>query len=154
MKTTLLNRMRQLTEEQAYRELYRDQLTGLLNRTAFHLDDSRFLALVDLDSLKFVNDEQGYRAGDDYIKTMAELLVTNFGADQTYRLNGDEFVVCESNARRLHSRLTNLQNQYPIFSFGIGTDLSKADALLRLDKKAREDCGKRAKRGEMPPWLT
>jgi len=153
MKTELLDRLRRLPEPELYRELYCDPLTGLLNRTAFDQDRSIFVALVDLDSLKFINDAEGYRAGDAYLQIVAQSLVEAFGPYSVYRLSGDEFVVCSSSARQLHDSLRDLQNLVPTFSFGIGTNIGQADRLLKLDKRQREASGERAQRGESPPWL-
>lgn len=153
MKPQLLDRLRRLPEEQLYRELYCDSLTGILNRTAFDQDRSIFVALVDLDSLKFINDAEGYRSGDAYLQTVAQSLVETFGQYSVYRLSGDEFVVCSDHARKLHDGLHRLQNQVPTFSFGIGTTIGQADKLLKLDKRQREASGERAQRGEAPPWL-
>lgn len=153
MKPQLIHRLRRLPEEQLYRELYCDLLTGILNRTAFDLDRSLFVALVDLDSLKFINDVEGYRSGDAYLQTVAHLLVETFGQYSVYRLSGDEFVVCSDQAGRLHDGLHRLRNQFPIFSFGIGTTIGQADKLLKLDKRQREASGERARRGEAPPWF-
>ena len=83
-----------------------DPLTGLRNHRVFHEDLARelqhagrtglplALALVDLDDLKTLNDTHGHQAGDERIRTLADTLrATMRGADQAYRIGGDEFAV-------------------------------------------------------------
>ncbi len=52
-----------------------------------------FVAFVDLDGLKTVNDNYGHDEGDFYIKTVAETLQDYFMNDMTCRYGGDEIIV-------------------------------------------------------------
>jgi diguanylate cyclase (GGDEF)-like protein len=80
-----------------------DQLTGLLNRSAYEvkvvetLDTKNLpqtLIMVDLNGLKLVNDAFGHLLGDALLKRAASLLKEMFeGYGDIYRLGGDEFVV-------------------------------------------------------------
>lgn len=84
------------------RDLYNiDAMTNLKNRASFESDvkniysDFTKLCLVvsDLDDLKTVNDKQGHRVGDEYIRIAADVMseiVSNSGV--AYRVGGDEFV--------------------------------------------------------------
>ena len=87
-------------------EAYIDPLTGLLNRRAFDRDvrrelsrsmrhDRRFtVVLVDVDSLKRINDVEGYSAGDQVLRSLATALSDSLRAgDAAYRIGGDEFVL-------------------------------------------------------------
>ena len=87
-------------------EAEQDALTGLWNRRAWNrlLEDesarfSRFgdptvLAMIDLDLLKEINDEQGHAAGDAYIRRAAAALQAAVrDGDLVARLGGDEFGV-------------------------------------------------------------
>lgn len=98
-----------------YRELERnradvnarhDPLTGLINRRAFcemvdklggaEGEDAgkRYIALVDLDRFKPVNDVHGHAAGDATLCAVAERLRVEAGAGGAVaRLGGDEFVI-------------------------------------------------------------
>lgn len=73
-----------------------DPLTGLLNRTGLgeawtrHTDPTPWVALIDLDGFKPVNDRHGHAAGDHALQAIAERL-THAGA--AARLGGDEFAV-------------------------------------------------------------
>lgn len=80
-----------------------DQLTGVLNRRTgdnklnlMVQDNIDFcLCLVDLDGLKYVNDNLGHKYGDIYLKSIAKLLKDNCrnNKDIIFRYGGDEFVI-------------------------------------------------------------
>jgi len=81
--------------------LHVDQLTGLMNRSAFDavLDDPRvaehemlILLFFDLDRFKDVNDTLGHKAGDDLLKQVAQRASEAVGQTIALaRLGGDEF---------------------------------------------------------------
>ena len=83
-----------------------DELTGLLNRRS--LDEaiaseisrhSRYggvfsLIILDIDSLKNVNDSYGHLAGDELLKRIGSAMKTTLrSADQAFRYGGDEFAI-------------------------------------------------------------
>lgn len=82
-----------------------DILTSLLNRRAFQanvqqsLSNPEFVSVgamvsIDLDNLKLINDTCGHDYGDEYIRSMANLLtVTCPNNSVIARLGGDEFAV-------------------------------------------------------------
>jgi diguanylate cyclase (GGDEF)-like protein len=85
---------------------YRDFLTGVWNRKYFtyrikkemlgkkQTKQSLCLALVDLDNFKRVNDTYGHGVGDEVIKQVANVLMTNVRyTDSVVRLGGDEFAI-------------------------------------------------------------
>ncbi|SFL75269.1 GGDEF domain-containing protein [Rugamonas rubra] len=100
----------------------RDSLTGLLNRKTFddqlakmlaasteqdalnlpgeperrhHSDqEKQWLAVVDVDHFKLVNDKFGHLYGDEVLILIANLLTSSFRAqDRVFRFGGEEFVV-------------------------------------------------------------
>lgn len=80
----------------------RDELTGLLNRSAFNdladfyknATESLACMIIDVDKFKEVNDTYGHQTGDLALKRVAELLKGCFRAnDFPVRYGGDEFVV-------------------------------------------------------------
>jgi len=81
--------------------LHFDQLTGLMNRSAFDaaLDDPKladhemlFVVFFDLDRFKDVNDTLGHKAGDDLLRQVAERAAAAIGETIALaRLGGDEF---------------------------------------------------------------
>ncbi|MEH6494974.1 MAG: sensor domain-containing diguanylate cyclase [Pseudomonas marincola] len=83
-----------------------DELSGLLNRRAFHEDVSKRVAhgkrtkkpnvlfYIDLDNFKPVNDRFGHEKGDDVLKGVSQLLKENSRVgDLVSRLGGDEFAM-------------------------------------------------------------
>jgi diguanylate cyclase (GGDEF)-like protein len=83
-----------------------DPLTGLRNHRGFHEDlaqeiqrtgrSGRPMSLVmfDADDLKAVNDAQGHKAGDEFLKTLAHAIsITPRATDRAYRVGDDEFAV-------------------------------------------------------------
>lgn len=96
----------------------RDTLTGLLNRKTFdagfsvfldsaihaeetlqddrrsHKEGSHWLAVMDIDRFKRVNDTFGHLYGDEVLILMANLMRNSFRqGDRLYRFGGEEFIV-------------------------------------------------------------
>ena len=80
----------------------RDELTGLLNRSAFNnlvnfykkAHGRLALLVIDVDHFKNVNDTRGHAMGDVALKKIASLLEESFRSnDFPIRYGGDEFVV-------------------------------------------------------------
>ena len=109
----------------------RDSLTGLLNRKAFddqlarmlHASESdasshgqaerrqsngeekQWLAVVDVDHFKGVNDRFGHLYGDEVLILIANLLQSSFRAqDRVFRFGGEEFVVLLRSTSLDHAR--------------------------------------------------
>ena len=84
----------------------RDELTGVKNKRAYvqaeaELDDlisknEQFdfaIVVCDLNGLKLVNDTQGHKAGDEYIKDSSSIICNIFKRSPVFRIGGDEFAV-------------------------------------------------------------
>lgn len=154
MRKELLSELRRMTEEEVFDAIYCDPLTHVLNRRAFKPDKERSIAIIDIDSLKYINDTYGHQAGDVYLCQLAQALTLYFGSEKVYRLNGDEFAVTGEDGVLLRQTLINIRdNIFPGFSFGIGKDIATADMWLGKDKLLRETSGKRSARGLAPPWI-
>ena len=125
----------------------RDSLTGLLNRKTFdekfsrllssslpegspqdqverrhhHSNVGHWLAVVDIDHFKKVNDQFGHLYGDEVLILVANLLRSSFRAqDRVFRFGGEEFVVLLrsttlEDARKIFERFrTNVeQHEFP-----------------------------------------
>ncbi len=82
-------------------EATKDNLTGLFTRDyadnvtqrMVEQEKSFFVAFIDLDGLKTVNDTFGHEEGDFYIRTVAEILSDYFREHVVCRYGGDEMVV-------------------------------------------------------------
>jgi diguanylate cyclase (GGDEF)-like protein len=93
----------------------RDTLTGLLNRKTFEasfgklreraaqasVQEPPWLAVVDVDRFKSVNDNYGHLFGDEVLLLVSHLMRSCFrGADQLFRFGGEEFVIALDAASR------------------------------------------------------
>ncbi|MBR0368500.1 MAG: EAL domain-containing protein [Clostridia bacterium] len=82
----------------------RDELTGTKNKTAYHETEKELKRLIDeggdpfgivvcdINGLKHVNDTEGHKAGDDFIKSACRLVCRVFHHSPVFRIGGDEFV--------------------------------------------------------------
>jgi diguanylate cyclase (GGDEF)-like protein len=116
----------------------RDKLTGLYNRRLFEEQfdaavarsqrsgEDLSLLVVDLDSLKRINDLGGHVAGDDALRRLADALRESSRAgDVPCRLGGDEFAVIlpganPDDAMKVAERAQNALNQFGPYSFSGG----------------------------------
>ena len=79
----------------------KDPLTNLYDRRTYNEDVSRFkskingIIQIDMNELKFVNDNFGHEAGDQALHFLAKVFEES--VDQSimvpYRLSGDEFII-------------------------------------------------------------
>lgn len=100
-----------------------DSMTGLLNKVAGrkNIDEAFeretnpvYLAIVDLDNFKQVNDIYGHLAGDEVLKKTAEIIRNSIEADDiACRFGGDEFVLCLKNKKpeEVEALLTKMTEQ-------------------------------------------
>ena len=94
---------RKRMEDQLKHLSLHDALTDCYNRTFFEEEMRRFgklrdpqvsLLMCDVDGLKIVNDSFGHDAGDEILKSVANILRASFRpSDLIARIGGDEFVV-------------------------------------------------------------
>ena len=84
------------------KEALTDALTGIQNRNSYKKairiltqPDTLSLACVyiDVNGLHEINNHLGHKAGDVMLKTVAAILLKNFGRESVFRIGGDEFVV-------------------------------------------------------------
>ncbi len=92
---------KQLLKQELIDKSYHDPLTGLNNRLAYDEMLADLLGkkvptgvgFVDLNSLKWINDNYGYEFGNRAIELVCKILKTHFQEDCIYRISGDEFVI-------------------------------------------------------------
>jgi len=86
--------------------------------------DSSWLALIDVDHFKSVNDGYGHLFGDEVLLLVSRLMKHSFrGADQLFRFGGEEFVVVlertnEHGAAIALERLRSAVAEYPFPQIG------------------------------------
>ena len=81
--------------------VFDDQITGVLNRTAFakKISESSISGIplqiftIALDNFKIVNDMYGIERGNDVLAQIGQTLAKEFGDRNVYRLEGDQFCV-------------------------------------------------------------
>lgn len=115
----------------------RDGLTGLLNRRGFFArleklcgqlraaDSGGYLAMIDLDEFKRLNDAHGHSKGDAALVAIGQLLLRHTRReDIAGRLGGDEFMLWIDSAHQesLHRICENLLVSMPGLCADIGLD--------------------------------
>lgn len=126
-----------------------DSLTNLYNRaTFFELVDreisiskryNRHLAflMLDLDNFKLLNDELGHLAGDKYLRTFGNFLISNSReSDVVGRLGGDEFAILlpETTLKHANEAAKRLQA-----NFETNSELQKAPVTIGLSIGIAQD---------------
>ena len=147
----------------------RDELTGTRNKTAYleleqslqksiesGLEQPAFaIAIFDINDLKKINDGDGHKAGDDYIKSAAKLICDTFDHSPVFRIGGDEFVIFmqgddydDRDDLMLHFHeeiLENILNDHgPVIASGMaeyipGQDPAVSDVFKRADENMYND---------------
>ena len=162
------------TVRELHSELTTDSLTGLKNERAFAESEKKpAQASIDLDGLKWINDNMGHPKGDEMFQQVGAAFREAFG-DQVFRKNtgGDEFIAQGNDQAALKETLEAVQDRLSRstlkvtlengdvvtkqgieFSFVVDETYEKADARLKSEKESRAEAGKRAGRGEQPPGV-
>jgi diguanylate cyclase (GGDEF)-like protein len=156
---------------------FMDELTGLHNRRGFvslaeqHLKLTArqgvrsTLTFIDVDNLKYVNDNFGHREGDYALQQIAGLLRECFRQSEFIgRLGGDEFCVLLSHTSEMaellvrerlsHLLARNNQNSRRVYALSVSLgivdveghhdlahQISRADALMYEHKRAKQLSG-------------
>lgn len=168
--------LRYRTEAVVYQRMAQeDPLTGLGNRRSFDAYVSLFqnhtipyenaaLLFLDINNLKYANDNLGHNVGDEMIIAAAHCIEQAFKSHgKCFRIGGDEFCVIIKNPTLTDSRLKdilaeqlhihNQQNQHPLsISIGIsylrnkdGTYKRIGDWKYEADQKMYKDKSRRRK---------
>ncbi len=144
-----------------------DGLTHVKNRTAYHEKEKELQKLIDdngnpfgivvcdINGLKTVNDTEGHRAGDEYIKACCTLICRTYLHSPVYRIGGDEFVVIlrgedfENRERLLDEMRKQVEENVrigegPVVASGMaeyqpGDDRSVEDVFTRADNRMYEN---------------
>lgn len=118
-----------------------DGLTGLYNRRHFDtkiIEEARrayrqnhdlYLAVIDVDNLKDINDKYGHPAGDRLLKSVGDIIkhCIRENVDWSFRYGGDEFCVILTQVSKEQALMTSerfIQNfnekKYPLSGLSIG----------------------------------
>lgn len=136
----------------ALRQASTDPLTGLKNRYAFNLrfeeiieserallSNGLLVAMIDLDGLKAVNDQEGHAQGDALLCAVAQgLRGLAINSAEVYRLGGDEYAVLlmsgdELSGQRLTRELQRVETEVRASGFpqaGLSFGIASSDRAL------------------------
>ena len=162
----------EMAPEEMRQALLTDELTGMPNRRAYNeAEKAPVQASVDVDGLKWVNDNLGHQSGDQLLQAVSQALQGE--TQDSYRISGDEFIVqakTEAEANRALERVNKALEKATVevqlpdgtvkqlvgagVSYGIGSTLETAEQALQQSKAEREQAGLRAPRGEQPAGAT
>ena len=150
----LLKRSKQVKRvKKEERRKYTDMLTSLKNRNYLNLyikqwnESKKFpksVIVIDLNNVKYVNDNHGYEAGDDLITEAASVLVsTQLENSEIIRTDGNEFLIylvgyseqqISTYAKKLSKELKNLE-----YGFGAAIGYSMiVDEIKTIDDATNE----------------
>ncbi len=163
----------QMSREEMIAELLTDTLSGVGSRRAYEERKQRktiYALFVDVDGLKWVNDNWGHHAGDALIRCVGKTL-QDMGCE-VFRIGGDEFAICFNTFAEVSKFILLAEvtvagqsfgwsgtDGWPMealgarITIGVGNSEEKADAMLKTMKGVRATLGIRAKRGDSPPGL-
>ena len=132
-----------------------DPLTYLYNRQSYYKDISEKerhitgVVSIDMNELKYINDNFGHDAGDTAIKTISKIIRLDCGSEGVpYRIGGDEFVIIYRGSTEEHitaainNMRTSLANTKYSCAFGyamVSNFKNVEEALVFADSKMYED---------------
>ena len=160
-------------------EAHRDGLTGVGNKSAFIDKEAELnkaidhgltdfcIAVFDVNKLKITNDVFGHTAGDKLLCTVSNQLSKFFGAENIFRIGGDEFVVVIQNTDTAEEVLNECIDSmkslslegypqsvvscaYGLSYFDKDNDWKVSDMLQRADKEMYKN--KSITKKETLPW--
>ena len=140
---------------------FKDSLTGVKSKHAYveyesklnqelaeHVTSEFSVVVCDVNNLKWVNDNLGHKAGDEYIQNACHLICVIFDHSPVFRTGGDEFVVIlkgydyEHRAELLGelnkaSEENNGQNGKVVIAAGISNfDTTKDSSVIEVFERA------------------
>ena len=156
-----------LREIEIKKELFRDPLTGVKNKSAYKNTEAKTDQLIreeicegfsvfvfDLNDLKKINDSLGHDEGDKYIRSGSRLICETFKHSPVFRIGGDEFAavltgndyeIRESLKKRIKEQVEgNKRSGGVVIAVGSadyvsGQDTCVLEVFKRADKEMYED---------------
>ena len=101
---------------------HKDALTGIRNKLAYDKETAALdsgiaegmkefgIAMIDLNSLKYINDTYGHECGNKAIKLLSKTVCEIFAHSPVFRIGGDEFAVILR--RHDYENIVQLQNDF------------------------------------------
>lgn len=110
-----------------------------------HLPDKRFsILMIDVDNFKKINDKHGHNVGDDVLRCVSKIVMSNIRSTDLFgRWGGEEFILVLHDANRSDAIVVGERLRKAIESSGIGATISvgcaqynKGDNMLSLVSRA------------------
>ena len=140
----------------------RDPLTNLYDRRTYLEDVSRYktlvngLIMIDMNELKFVNDNYGHQTGDEALHELAQIFDSSVEPSImcTYRVSGDEFIILmfQGKIEQLDNTVSRIRKRVEEckYSAAIGTcyidkkvgDISFEEAYQKAEELMYQDKSK------------
>lgn len=130
----------------------RDTLTGLLNRQSFYSDtehrteDIKAVISIDLNELKWLNDNYGHAEGDHAIAVVSEAFMACVSVgDRVYRIGGDEFIIlCDKDGEEYLTELVEklrkrVDDTGYSCAFGMSFGKPVEDMIKEADQRMYDD---------------
>lgn len=108
------------TERELEEMAHCDKLTGLFNRHYLlsHMDEiaqdgfqNYWIAIIDIDNFKKVNDTYGHNGGDYILKNIADIAGKFFSESTVCRWGGEEFIILASGDKVPDTRLDDMRKK-------------------------------------------
>lgn len=142
-----------------------DALTGINNRNAYRVYEERLnaqiemnsapefaIVLLDVNDLKKVNDTEGHKAGDQFLRDACKIICMTFKRSPVFRVGGDEFVaLCQGDDFSRLAELTEIMRVHNenaladggiVIAMGVScyeNDANVAQVYERADQKMYEN---------------
>lgn len=148
LNKNLKNEVHKKTKELT-KNMFTDNLTNLPNREKLINDfEDKYIAIINIDDFKEINDFFGVKEGDKLIKEFGEFLNK---IQKTYKLSGDEYAIIEKTPAKLKHISSDIIEKLKSLKFkigneeikinitvGIGKTLAEADTALKYAKKRKK----------------
>lgn len=130
------------------RNRYEQALSSYPNRCLKNLS----CVFLDVNGLHEVDVEQGYEAGDEFLRKTASIFEQQFGRENSYRIGGDEFVapIPDKNEKKIRESMEQIYKEIEDAGFSVSmgmADLKKNEIdMKKLIKMAADEMSDRKRK--------